>query len=81
MRRSPVIKIRFIDLLITHINLSIEAREIDIDPIGGIIVFKKTGILYYGCIHRVFESIGITGLVENGILMFGKIDLEISTCA
>jgi|SRR5688572_12936111 hypothetical protein len=73
------IEIIFTDLFITDIDLSIETREIDIDPIRILgLVFKKSTVLYYIGIYGILKGVWIAWSVKDLVFMFGKIDPEIT---
>jgi hypothetical protein len=68
------------NLFVTDIDLSGKAWKVNIDPVGIFrFVLKKGGILQNISIHRVFECIGIAGLIEQLVFMFGKIDLKVTS--
>ena len=64
--------------LIADIDPGVESGEIYIDPIrifSGAI--EKSAVLYHIRIHRVFEGIGIAGLVESLVLVLRQVYFEI----
>jgi hypothetical protein len=67
------------DLLVADIDPGGKTREIDIDPIRIFRCFiKKARIPDHNGIYRVFEGIGIAGLIKGLVLMRRKINFEIA---
>jgi len=64
----------------TVTRLVLKLWKIDIDPpiVFGLVV-KKSTILYYVGINRIFKRIRITRLIKQSILLFGKINFIISS--
>ena len=67
------------DVLIADIDRCAETGEVDIDPVG---IFgngvEEAAVAGDAGIDGIVESIGIAGLVEGLVFVWGKIDLEIA---
>src|SRR5678816_2758111 len=74
------IKFIFPNLFIAYKNSSMKLWKIDIEPpiVFGLFV-KKSTILNYIGINRIFKRIRISRLVKESILLFGKINFIISS--
>jgi len=72
--------VQFIDpnFFVTNVYATIELGKIDIDPPRVFCgIAKKGRILYNVCINRIFESVGIAGLIKNLVFLLRKIYFEI----
>jgi len=67
------------DVFIADVDRCAETGEVDIDPVG---VFgngvEEAAVAGDAGVDWIVESIGIAGLVEGLIFMWGEIDLEIA---
>ena len=74
-----LIEIVLTDLLIAHINFSIESREFNIDPIRVLrFCLEERSVLHHPGIYGIFECIGIAWSIELLVFMFWEIDPEIA---
>ena len=67
------------DIFIADIDRCAETGEVDIDPVG---IFgngvEEAAVAGDAGVDGIVESIGIAGLVEGLVFVWGKIDLEIA---
>ena len=67
------------DILIADIDRCAETGEVDIDPVG---IFgngvEEAAVAGDAGVDGIVESIGIAGLVEGLVFVWGEIDLEIA---
>ena len=69
----------FAYFFVADIDLYAKTGNVDFVPVRIFrFVFKKGSVLYDVCIHGVFKSIGIAGLIEYFVFMFWEIDLKVS---
>lgn len=65
--------------LVADIDTAVKPGKIDIDPVGILRNrIKKTTVLEHIGVHRIFECIRKTGLIEHPVFMLREVDLKIT---